>query len=89
MVARRLVGMSRWQPYTTMSSSTLRLPFTIQNGLRWSGRDDFWLGNPLTKISLCDFGTQGLLLHVLEVLSNASSPVLLDSIWTTLAVVVL
>ena len=42
----------RRNPYTTKSSSTLRLSFTLQNGLRWSGRDDFWLGNPLTMTSL-------------------------------------
>ena len=82
MVARRLVGMSRQQPYTTKSFSTLRLSFTLQNGLRWSDRDDFWLGNPLTMTSLRFWYTE----HVFEVPSNASSPVPLDSNWTTLAV---
>ena len=52
MVARRVDGMSRRQPYTTRSSSTLRLSFTLQNTLSWSDSDDFWFGNPLRIVPL-------------------------------------
>ena len=37
MVAQRLEGMNRQQPYTMKSSSILKLSLTLQNAL---GRDD-------------------------------------------------
>ena len=52
MLPWRVDGMSRWKPYIMRSSSTLRLSFTLQNTLRWSGRDDFWFGNQLRIVPL-------------------------------------